>query len=205
MSHSPMVPCFAMLGLWLGLSPAPARVEPVHLTRRTEAGESRYHRSPRRGGDSAESTSCRTFVSRFYAWYRAQSKNGGSLPAALRRKRANFSPELVRGLEEDAAAAARSPNEIVGLDSDPVLNAQDYADRYVVGKVTHRGSRFLVEVFGVSAGKRNREPDVIPVLRHEGGRWVFTNFLYRADGKSDDLLSLLKQLKADREKRSRGR
>jgi hypothetical protein len=105
---------------------------------------------------------------------------------------------LIRRLNEDAQAAAKSPGEIVGLDFDPVLNSQDFAEKYVPGKVTRNGRRFLVEVFSVSAGKRSEIPAVTPELRHEGGRWVFTNFVYKVDGKTDDLLSLLRQLKRAR-------
>jgi len=49
--------------------------------------------------------------------------------------------------------------------------------------------------------KLNREtPSVTPELRHEHGQWVFANFLYKSEGKSDDLLSILAKLKADRMK-----
>lgn len=147
-----------------------------------------------------ESAACSKFVGEFYTWYLAHGKNADPLRVALKTKKSNFSSELVKRLNEDYKAAAKSPGEIVGLDFDPVLNSQDFADKYVPGKVTKKGSHYLVEVFGVTGGKRGEVADVIPELQKVGGRWVFTNFIYRHDGKTDDLLSILKKLKADREK-----
>lgn len=202
MTHSLMVLCFVMLGPWLHLSPSDPRIVPAGLMSRTHIGESRYSSNQRPVNDAAEKASCRKFVGEFYTWYLAQGKNGDPLRVALRRKKTNFSGEVIRRLNEDAAAGAKSPNEIVGLDFDPVLNSQDFAEKYVPGKVTQKGRLFLVEVFSVYSGKRSDVPAVLPELRHEGGRWVFTNFVYKHDGKTDDLLRLLKQMKADRKKGS---
>ncbi len=143
--------------------------------------------------------SCRKFVGEFYVWYLKHS-NGGPLDKAVKLKKANFSPQLLRALEEDRRAAEKSPHEIVGLEFDPVLNSQDFAEKYIPGKVTQKGGRFLVEVHSVYDGKKSEVPAVTPELRHEGSRWVFINFHYKYENKSDDLLSMLKQLKADRAK-----
>lgn len=196
MTRFPLYPWLAAFGLWFGVSSAHGRIC------RTWTGGSSYRSYRVKAGASAEEASCRRFVGEFYAWYVAQSKHGEPLLAALRRRKSNFSPELIRRLSEDREAAARNPNEIVGLDFDPVLNAQDFASRYLTGRVTHTGRRYRVEVYGVWSGKRTEIPEVTPELRREGGRWVFTNFLYRQDKKSDDLLSLLTRLKTDRQKRS---
>jgi hypothetical protein len=194
--------CFAMLVPWLGHSPSALRIRPATLVGRIQIGESKTYSNRRQVEDSAEKTSCRKFVGEFYAWYIARGKNGDLLRVALRRKKANFSLEVIRRLSEDAKAVARSPNEIVGLDFDPVLNSQDFAEKYVPGKVSQKGSRFLVDVFSVYAGKRSEVPAVTAELRYERGRWVFSNFIYKSDGKTDDLLSLLRRLKADRKKSS---
>ncbi len=148
----------------------------------------------------AESAACSKFVGEFYIWYLAHGKNADPLRAALKSKKANFSGELVKALNEDYKAAAKSPGEIVGLDFDPVLNSQDPWEKYVPGKVAKKGNHYLVEVFGVNNGKRSPEADVIPKLQKVGSKWVFTNFLYKHAGKTDDLLSILKQLKAERKK-----
>jgi len=189
----------AILVSWLSLSPSDSLLAPASLIGRIQAGESRNHSNRT---DSAEKASCRKFVGEFYAWYVARTKNGDPLRVALRRKKANFSRELLLRLHEDAVTAAKSPGEIVGLDFDPVLSTQDPAGKYIPGKVTQKGSQFLVEVFSVYTGKRSEVPAVIPELRHAGGQWVFVNFLYKSDGKTDDLLSILRRLKADRKKHS---
>src|ERR1044071_9727129 len=107
---------------------------PVGLINRF--GVSGHGAERRYGGSSAEEAACRRFVGEFYAWYIAHSKHQVPLDLALKRKRANFSAELVRRLNEDRAASAKSPGEIVGLEFDPVLNSQDLAEKYVPDKVT---------------------------------------------------------------------
>lgn len=174
----------AILGLGLGFAQAQA-IGPSLITKAPSALDS-------------DSAACSKFVGEFYTWYLAHGKNADPLRVALKTKKSNFSSELVKRLNEDYKAAAKSPGEIVGLDFDPVLNSQDFADKYVPGKVTKKGSHYLVEVFGVTGGKRSEVADVIPELQKVGGRWVFTNFIYKHDGKTDDLLSMLKKLKADR-------
>ena len=109
---------------------------------------------------------------------------------------------MAKGLEEDLAASKKSPGEIVGLDFDPFLNAQDIAERYLVGKITPKGDHYLVEVFGVWAGQKNSNPDVVPELAFENGQWIFTNFHY---GKTsipvnENLVSVPQILKKDRRK-----
>jgi Protein of unknown function (DUF3828) len=155
---------------------------------------------------------CGPFVQQFYNWYvtteNALMKSNGlgsflsALEVTLREKRSSLSPELVKGLKEDLAASKKSPAEIVGLDFDPFLNAQDIAERYLVGKITPKGDHYWVEVFGVWNGQKNSNPDVVPELAFEDGHWIFTNFHY---GKTDipvneNLVSILEVLKKDRQK-----
>jgi hypothetical protein len=109
---------------------------------------------------------------------------------------------LAKGLEGDLAASKKSPGEIVGLDFDPFLNAQDIAERYLVGNVTSKGDHYWVEVFGVWNGQKNSNPDVVPEVAFENGHWIFTNFHY---GKTDipvneNLVSILEVLQKDRQK-----
>ena len=192
---------FSMLGLWFSPPLYDSANAPAGSICRIRIGVSQLGPNRGHGDVSAEQASCRKFVAEFYSSYVDQSKKGDPLRVALRRRKANFSAEMVRMLNSDYAAAAKSPGEIVGLDFDPVLNTQDPAEKYLPSKVSQNGSRFLVDVVSVYAGKRSAVPAVIPELRHEHGRWVFTNFLYKSDGKVNDLLSMLKQMKADRKKR----
>jgi hypothetical protein len=159
------------------------------------------HAHGNQGSNTQES--CRKFVQEFYTWYvRFSSKEGGSSEALKQRPR-SFDPELLRRMKQDADAQAKQPGEIVGLDFDPFLNAQDIAPRYVVGKVTRKGDRYRVEVYGIWNGKKDEIPSVVPELMYSNGHWRFMNFYYRRDTKKpreDDLLSVLKELRKDRKK-----
>ena len=159
---------------------------------------------------AAEPTeTCGQFVQQFYDWYLARQKTlmkenseESAMEVALREKQSSFIPELVKALQDDLAASKKVTEEIVGLDFDPFLNAQDEPEKYVVGDVHPKCDRSLVDVFGVWNGKKNAKPDVVPELMSKDGHWIFTNFHY---GKSDipvneNLLSVLQQLKKDREK-----
>src|SRR2546421_11972724 len=134
-----------------------------------------YAHAPALSQDRA--ASCRAFVAAFYRWYTRSAEHGG-FEAAVRRRRGSFSSELVRRLNEDTAAQARTSGEITGLDFDPFLNAQDVAQRYTVGRVTHRGSRYFAQVSAIWNGKKESKPAVTPELIFTGGRWVFLNFHY---------------------------
>jgi hypothetical protein len=106
-------------------------------------------------------------------------------------------------MKQDADAQAKNPGEIVGIDFDPFLNGQDFAQKYVVGKVTHKGDRYRVEVFGIWNGKKDEIPSVVPELMYSNGQWRFMNFYYHRDPKKpseDDLLSVLRALREERKR-----
>ena len=72
--------------------------------------------------------------------------------------------------------------------------------RYVAGKLTRNGDRFRVKVHCIASGKKDKEPSVEPELVFNKGRWLFVNFRY-AEGKEDnDLMSILKLLREERQK-----
>src|SRR5437879_1405295 len=102
--------------------------------------------------------SCRKFVQEFYNWYLPTMRKNTTLAPpspALKSKSHAFSPELLNRLDEDFVAASKVPDEIVGLDFDPFLNSQDPGERYVAGRATSKGNTCLVEVYGVSSGKKS--------------------------------------------------
>ncbi|MGH9864892.1 MAG: hypothetical protein ACRD4H_05690 [Candidatus Acidiferrales bacterium] len=141
----------------------------------------------------------RDFVQRFYDWYvpRALKENAGpSSDLALKYRSYVFSPELFRALKKDSNSSKKADGEVVGLDFDPFLNSQDPGDRYEVGKVTHEGDSYRVEVYGVWSGKKSETPDVVPDLVLKNGRWLFINFYY--PNLQRDLVSILKALAEDR-------
>ncbi|MDQ5967569.1 MAG: hypothetical protein QG625_3726 [Cyanobacteriota bacterium erpe_2018_sw_39hr_WHONDRS-SW48-000098_B_bin.30] len=153
-----------------------------------------------------ESAAARAYVKEFYAWYLPpvgkRKDNEPNLYTAVANKRFCFSPALSKALKEDEQAAAKNPGEIVGIDFDPFLNAQDVSDSYQPAKVVKKGDVYRVDVFAVNGGKKNARPEVIAEVKKINGRWTFTNFLYgkSSDPRDEDLLSCLKALKADRDK-----
>lgn len=156
---------------------------------------------PPRSSDQEES--CNRFVQAFYDWYVKQTGSSGGIEATLKRRRADFRPDLVRALNEDLAASKKHPGEIVGLDFDPFLAAQDVAMRYVTGKVTQKGESYFVPVYGFWDGKKHAKPDVTPELTYQHGKWVFVNFHYAKDPKhpeNENLLAVLRALRDQRRK-----
>lgn len=153
---------------------------------------------------SGDAAKCSTFVQDFYNYYlklcQKEGKKDDPLDIATKERPGILSAELKKALDEDAAAAKKSPDEIVGLDFDPVLNSQDMGSKYVVGKVTQKNSNYLVEVFGLWDGKKNKAPDVVPEVSLKNGKCVFVNFRYcNEKGVLDnDLLKVLKSLNDER-------
>lgn len=143
--------------------------------------------------------SCRTFVQGFYDWYVA---HGTNLQTALKLKRTAFSPVLADALAADVAANAKRPDEVAGLDFDPLVNSQDPFPRYQVGKTTVAADHCSAEVFGFDAGKKSPKPDVTAELHTQAGKWQFTNFHYGLEnGPADEnLLGILRRLRQDRER-----
>jgi hypothetical protein len=158
--------------------------------------------SAQKAGVEDNRASCRQFVQQFYAWYLPKIQKDhedATYSRELKEKRSEFSPELLKRLDEDFDAASKNADEVVGLDFDPFLNTQDPGERYVAGKTTVTGNKCSVEVYGVLSGKKSVKPDVTPELLLENGHWIFVNFRY-GPGKDENLLSVLETLKADRQK-----
>lgn len=151
--------------------------------------------------------SCHQFVQDFYNWYfdhldaRPGSESGAfSSDEVLRSRPQLLSPQLLKLLKEDAAAQARNPDYIVGLDADPFLNAQDWDGKYTVKKVTVKENHCRAEVWGTDAGVQK---DVVePELESNGSTWVFTNFHDSADLDPQDRENLISQLILLRDQRN---
>jgi len=158
----------------------------------------------------SETESCRKFVQEFYNWYLKVLNSGSNLSSTeliLKYRKSSFNPELLRQLKQDEDASAKDKDYIVGLDFDPFVNAQDYAESYKVGKVTHKGGNYQVEVYGDwgkvdgALGKKTKEPDVVPELALRNGEWIFVNFHYpNKKAPQGNLLAMLKYLREERRK-----
>lgn len=164
---------------------------------------------PARAAEDADSRSCRAFVQQFYDQYLRMADRGGREAPddrIMRRHPAWFSPELRRAMAEDLAAAKKSPGEIVGLDFDPFLNAQDVAKRYTARRVSRQGGSFTVDVYASWDPKKPADLNVVPELARRGGQWTFVNFRYPAHEKGEkesNLLQVLRELRAERRKPQR--
>ena len=150
---------------------------------------------------SSKDAGAAKFVQDFYDWYvpiALAQKDGPASNAVLKRNPPVLAPELLKELEQDSEAQAKS-QEIVGLDFDPFLNSQDPCERYVVGDVKEASGKFLVNVHSVCSGKKSEEPAVVAETSQENGSWLFVNFR-PGKGEGDDLHTILKQLERDRGK-----
>jgi hypothetical protein len=123
-----------------------------------------------------------------------------SMDAVLKRKTQVLSPELYQRLKEGSEAAEKCKGEICSLDFDPFLNSQDPSAHFKAVGVTRKGSSYWVDAYGIESGKRREH--VIPELVQQNGHWIFVNFHYGKNKWTDDsnLLSILKDLQADRAK-----
>jgi len=163
---------------------------------------------------SQNDASCRAFVQEFYNWYvKAINKehhlDGTEMISKYRKS--SFDPELLRQLNVDLAAAKRNKDEIVGLDFDPFVNAQEFAGTYTARNVTRKGDNYFIDVYGdwgkdaaadAKKAKKPVLPDVVPELAFRNGAWVFINFHYPSGEKPEDkdLLATLKYLREERQK-----
>jgi hypothetical protein len=143
--------------------------------------------------------SARAFVRNFYRWYVPKALGHRSTPAwnaALEAKESSFSPELRTKLLEDSAAQAKADGEIVGLDFDPFLNAQDFGSHYKITRTTHKADRYWVYVESSSSPGSSATSSVIAEVMQQHGQWRFVNFRY---AKDHDLLGILDALRRSRE------
>jgi hypothetical protein len=143
--------------------------------------------------------SCRQSMQRFYNQLVGK---GPKYPRAV------LSPELRWLLKDDAHNKMDENGLIQGLDYDPIANGQDICERYVAGKVTRKGNRYLVEITCLWGNKKSADNSMRHEVRFSRGRWMIMNihYSYYEKGKLTghaDLLSILKKSRADRLKNSK--
>jgi hypothetical protein len=157
--------------------------------------------------ESTAEQSCHKFVQGFYDWYFDQlnSEDGArkgsptSEQEVLNRKQPVLALSLRQMLKEDSEAQAHS-DDIVGLDFDPYINAQDWNGKYRVQHVEVKGGTCRATLYSDDAGTQFEMVD--PELKNIDGVWVFVNFHYPNPYKSIDenLISVLKMLQDERQK-----
>jgi hypothetical protein len=149
---------------------------------------------------NSDNDAVRAFVQSFYDWYVPTSRQvSADRPSALvlRERPSAFDPNLAGELKEDSDAQAKAPGDIVGLDFDPFLAAQDPCERYEVLDVRKDAQNYRVSVRGRGGCETHEEPDVDAEIISRDGTWLFTNFHYPRSGGTD-LLTTLKKLRDDR-------
>ena len=137
------------------------------------------------------------FVRTFYGWYVPSAQHGTGMEVAVRDSAALFAPELVRALQADAEAQAADSEEVVGLDGDPFLDAQDFCDTYTAGTARRAGLDVLVDIRGNCSARGESRPDVVAELSQTQSGWVFRNFRYPR--RDSDLMKDLEDLRRARD------
>lgn len=102
--------------------------------------------------------------------------------------REDLSPDLMTALQADRDASIANDEEIVGLDFDPFINAQDVCERYVAGRAIDRDTTMDVAVYDTCDWGHPLVPDAIYVLQRRGARWVLVDIRY---GGGQSLLEVL--------------
>jgi hypothetical protein len=153
---------------------------------------------------SPDKESARIFVQKFYDWYYAciSANTPGNKNAKLFtfrnvviQKPEYFDVSLRKALIDDNEAQSKS-NEIVGLDFDPFLNAQDVGLKYTAMRVKQDGDKFLVNVHTTNAAQSNNSviafklAVIAEVIKKDSG-WQFVNFIYPSKDGGTNLLSVL--------------
>jgi len=151
--------------------------------------------------------SCKKFVQGFYDWYfdrlnaeKGRAAAGPSSYEVLTLKPQVLAPELRQMLKEDVEAASKNQDEIVGLDFDPFINAQDWEGKYWVNSVNVKDGTCRASVWGMDAGKKR---DIVhPKLKITNGNWKFVDFYYpESMGRADaSLMGILTDLRNERER-----
>ena len=135
----------------------------------------------------------RAFVQDFYAWYAPLATKGTHGPVwytVLDQRPGVLSDTLLRALRYDREAQAKAVGEIVGLDFDPFLAAQDPCERYVVGDSVQAGRTYRVSLFGVCGTTRHPKADIVAEVVRRDTSWVFVDFHYPG-GDGGHLLGIL--------------
>lgn len=156
--------------------------------------------------------SVRAFVQRFYDKY---SVYVNDVPAFIRKHNASpfaytfkthgecFDNKLHHAIANYFKTPLKGE---IGLDFDPIINAQDDRKGYETADVQQKGNNFFIDVHDIQKGKNKNqvlaaEVAVIAEVTNVNGHWKFVNFIYPAlSGDNSDLLTIFKSLQKEQRK-----
>jgi hypothetical protein len=147
-------------------------------------------------GISADSV--RRFTQAFYDWYVPMTHGWSqerTVDIALRARPEVFDSALARALTADSHAQSLVPNNVVGLNFDPLLATQDPCSHYEILRPDISRRPYQAWIHGDCVPAPNH-PRVIAELEDRDGRLVFVNFRYPPSGA--DLLGILRDLENQR-------
>ena len=137
----------------------------------------------------------RAFIEEFYSWYVPRAVSDDTTVGwnnTLKSIHSDLSPQLAKLLEEDSAAQAKC-EELVGLNFDPFLYAQEPVKQYQIERITQAGDHYRADIYRGESGERSKTPDVIAEFAWKDGRWFFVNFYYpNTKYPNTNLLAILK-------------
>ena len=147
--------------------------------------------------------SCQHFVQDFYDWYVSllqpfpQSTGPADLIVEHRRK-AQFSEDILRLLQQEQRSQARSHGYAAGLYFDPFLSSLNPSPRFVSTSVAYQNGACQVEMRGMDGDQPIEK--VVPEAVLKNGKWQFVNFHYTGyeSPAYENLLSTLKELQSRR-------
>jgi hypothetical protein len=106
--------------------------------------------------------------------------------------------DLLQMLTDDFEAQERNKDEIVGLDFDPFLGAQDPCERYKVASISRKNQSYWVAIHGIGGCEKHPNADLQAEVVPKGETWEFANFHYLGVYPTD-LRTVLAKLRRDRE------
>lgn len=151
-----------------------------------------------------DKTSAKAFVQGFYDWY-VPLYNAEKIDyaGALAKKPNYFSNNLAQAIIRDGKEVPENAGEILGLDFDPLLGAQDNGFDYQAGNVRQADSKFWIDIHSGLTGKSKKEilaKKVVLVVETQkiSGQWKIINFDYPDSRYPTDLLTVLNNLRKER-------
>jgi hypothetical protein len=141
------------------------------------------------------------FARSFYDWY-TEAGQDRNVEVVLLLKKDVFTPELYEALKADAEVTSKAEGELVGLDFDPFLNAQEAAYTYELGEAVEQAGDFRIPIYGHwgNQAQPQKHHDLTAQVRCAADGCRFVNFHYPKSKLllDRDLASVLKALAQQR-------